>query len=408
MTEPTSTEPTPTFGRAMLEHWALDPAGSYLNHGTVGVVPRCVLEEAESIRREIESHPSRFMLREIVPLIESAQGEGRLREAAAKVAEFVGARSSDLAFIDNATSGTNAVLRSFPIPTGKSLLIMETTYGGVKQAARYAARQAGTELRVARLPLPVPDEQAVLDVFDEAMTPDVALAIVDHIVSETGIVLPIAEIAEMCHSRGIRILIDGAHAPAQLDLDLPSYGVDWYVGNLHKWAHAPRSTGILWASEEAQQGLHPAVVSWRLDEGMTREFDWMGTKDPSPWLAAPAGLRLLHEWGLERVRQWNHDTLWNGIEHLQTELGGRTSGPRSMTSSMVALELPQGLGTQNDDAFRLRDGLLFEEGIEVQVQAWDGRLWLRASAQVYNDQSDFDRLTESLKRRLDGSTSEPR
>lgn len=392
------------FGRGMLKHWLLDPAGVYLNHGTVGVTPTRVLDEAERIRREIESHPSQQVLRDVVPLIDESQGPGRLREAATAVAGFLGAEPDDLAFVDNATTGINGILRSFLPPADGALLVTETTYGGVKQAARFAARENDVELRVAELPLPIPDEQAVLDVFDEALTPDVGIVLVDHIVSETGIVLPIREIATMAHDRGARVLVDGAHTPAQLDLDLPSYGVDWYVGNLHKWAHAPRSTGILWASKEAQEGLHPAVVSWRLDEGMAREFDWMGTKDPAPWLAAPAGVELLREWGAQRVRDWNHATLWEGVERLQNEYGGGTSGPREMTSSMVALELPTKLGSTDEEGMALRGQLLYEEGIEVPVQCWQERLWTRLSAQVYNDETDFERLAAAIRRRLGGAS----
>jgi isopenicillin-N epimerase len=399
---------TPRFGRAWLREWPLDPAVSYLNHGTVGVTPRVVLEAQTAIRDEIEANPSLHLLREAVPMLGGDERHGRVRDAAERVARFFGARGDDLVFVENDTTGINAVLRSFDLRPGDDVLVMDTTYGGVRQAVRYACRRSGASTVVAEHPSPIREPADVLAAVERAITPRTRLAVLDHIVSETGVVLPLVELIALCRARGasdLRVLIDGAHVPGQLALDIPSLGADWYAANLHKWAFAPRSCGVLWAAPQAQEGLHPPVVSWRLDEGFTAEFDWTGTRDVSPFLCAPAGLAFLEHLDFPAARAYNHELLWRGVE-LLLERWSRTAepgdlyavAPQSMSGSMTALRLPASLGRDREDARRLRDALLFDHSIEVQVLAWRGRLWMRVSVQVYNEIADFERLASAVER----------
>ena len=211
--------------------------------------------------------------------------------------------------------------------------------------------------------------------------------------------MPVAAIAEYCHAQGIAVLADGAHAPGALELDIASLGVDWYTANLHKWAWAPRSCGILWAPPERQTELHPPVISWGLDQGFTAEFDWVGTRDPSPWLAAPEGIAMMRDLGAQGVRDHNHALALAAARLLQDELGAEMMGPESMVGTMVTLRLPERFGRVDADANRLRDLLLFEDSIEVQMHAWHDRIWVRISAQVYNELADIARLVERLKAR---------
>jgi isopenicillin-N epimerase len=389
-----------TFGRHMLEHWPLDPAVTYLNHGTVGVAPRKVLAQQQAIRDEMERQPSKFMLRDLSGWIGGSGGRPTLmRDAAAAVARFVGARSSDLVFADNATAGANAVLRSLPLGPGDEILVTDLGYGAVTKAAAYAARVRDAAVRVATLPYPRFDPAAAVDAIDEAIGPRTRVAVIDHVTSETALILPLAAIAARCRARSVAVLADGAHAPGMLPLDVPSLGVDWYVANLHKWAHAPRSAGFLWAHPDRQAGLHPPVISWGLDEGFTAEFDWVGTRDPSPWLAAPAGIAFLDELGLDAVRRYNHDLAWHAAESLTTRWQTPLEIRENHIGSMATIALPASLGSTADDALRLRNALLFEDGIEVQVHAGHGRLWTRVSAQVYNDEDDVARLGDAVERR---------
>ncbi len=385
----------------MLEHWPLDTEIAYLNHGTVGVTPRKVLAVQQAIRDEMERQPSRFMLRDLSAWIGGTDvRKTRMREAAASVAAFVGARGDDLVFVDNATSGANAVLRSLALEPGDDILVTDLGYGAVTKTAEYVARTQGATVRTVVIPYPAFDDQKAIEGIDQALGPRTRVAVIDHITSESALILPIADIAARCRARGVPILADGAHAPGMLDLDIPSLGVDWYVANLHKWAHAPRSAGILWARPDRQAMLHPPVISWGLDEGFAREFDWLGTRDPSPWLAAPAGIAFLEELGFADVRRYNHDLAWRAAR----ELSGRWNTPLEIrephVGSMVTIPLPESLGATADDAVALRNALLFEDGIEVQLHAGHGgRLCVRVSAQVYNDWSDIERLGRALERR---------
>ncbi len=389
------------FGRAISAEWHLDPDAVYLNHGTVGVAPRAVLEAQYEIRREIEVQPSRFLLRELTPMLGSGSG-GKLRAAAESVAAFVGARGEDLVFVDNATAGVNSILRSLDLGEGGAVLITETTYGGVRQAVRYACRRAGSEVAVASLPSPVSSAEEVLAAVEQALSPGVRLAVLDHIVSESGVVLPVRELTALCHSRGVKVLIDGAHAPGQVPLDIPAIGADFYVANLHKWAFAPRSCGILWADPRWQADLHPLVVSWRLDEGFTAEFDWTGTRDPSAWLSAPAGLAYLADLGFADLRAYNHDLLWHGVEMLSRSWGTLPVAPEEMSAFMTSLPLPAGFDATDAEAEALRDALLTKYQIEVPVFAATGRLWVRLSVQVYNKVEDFVRLAEAIEEERPG------
>ena len=393
--------PTSPFGHAMLAHWALDPAITYLNHGTVGATPRRVLAAQQAIRDEIERQPARFMLRELTQVVVGGRRAAppRMRAAADVVAAFVGARGDDLAFVENTTTGINAVLGSLRLGRGDEILITDLTYGAVANAARFAARERGATVRVAETPYPLRDPGEVAAAIAAAVGPRTRLAVVDHITSESALLLPLAEIAARCRERGVPVLADGAHAPGAIALDVPSLGVDWYVANLHKWAWAPRSSGFLWAPLGRQAGLHPTVISWGLDQGFTAEFDLLGTRDPSTHLASPAGIAFMRELGVEAVRAYDHALAWSAARLLAVRWDVTLGMPESMVGTMATVPLPERFGVSCDDAARLRDALLFEDRIEVQVHAWRGRLWVRISAQIYNELADFERLAEAVARR---------
>jgi isopenicillin-N epimerase len=387
-----------TFGRDMLAHWPLDPAITYLNHGTVGVTPHTVLAAQQAIRDEIERQPSRFILRELTDIVVGQRREQtpRLREAAGIVADFLGARADDLVFVDNTTSAANAVLRSFPLQAGDEILASDFGYGGVTQAARFAAREKGATVRVVTLPYPLRSSASIVDAFDAAIGPRTRLAIVDHIAANSALLFPLADIAARLRARGVAVLADGAHVPGAIALDIPSLGVDWYMANLHKWLWVPRSSGILWAAPERQRDLHPPVVSWGLDQGFTTEFDAPGTRDPSAHLAAPRAIAFMQSLGVDAVQRYNHRLAWDGAHRLAARWGTEFTTPESMLATMATVMLPEALGQTSDDAARVRDRLLFDDRIEVAVHAYEHRLWVRISAQIYNDMADIDRLADTI------------
>jgi len=385
------------FGRESLHEWPLDPAVTYLNHGTVGVTPLRVLEAQRKIRDAAERAPSQVLLREQSGL-EGARHErpSAVRDAAAVVARFVGAKPDDLVFVDNATTGVNAVLRSIRFEPGDEVLITDHGYGAVANAARLIARQAGASVTTVTVPYPEFSPEALVDAVASVLSSRTRLAIVDHVTSQSALILPVAAVAALCRSRGVRVLVDGAHAPGVLPLDIPSLGVDFYSANLHKWACVPRSCGFLWASEAAQVDLHPAVISWGLDKGFAAEFDWVGTRDFSPWLAAPAGIALLQARGIDAVWSYNHGLAWRGASLLADAWETKIPASESQIGFMATVPAPPSFGGEATSATRLRDALLFDHGIEVQVHAGYGRVWVRISAQVYNDLDEVRRLAEAV------------
>jgi len=391
----------PTFGRSMLEHWLLDPECTYLNHGTVGAPPRRVLKKQQALRDEMERQPARFMLREL-------NGEHampwravtRLREASDQVAAFVGSRPDDLVFVPNVTTGMNAVLGSLPLATGDEVVITDMAYGAITLTARAMCERSGAVLRTVPLDYPMRDAAGAVDPIVAALTPQTRLVVIDHVTARTALVLPVAAVAAACHARGVPVLVDGAHAPGAIPLDIPSLGVDWYSANLHKWAHAPRGCGILWAAPERQAMLHFPVVSWGRNRGFRDEFEHTPTADPTSYLAAPEGIAMLHEWGFDACVAYMHDLAWEAAAMLTARWGTRFEIPRHMVGTMVTVPLPGEAGATEDDAEHVRLALLVEDRIEVPLSAWSGRLWVRVSAQIYNDRADIDRLADAVMRRV--------
>jgi isopenicillin-N epimerase len=389
-----------TFGRSMLEHWLLDPDYSYLNHGTVGAPPRRVLQKQQALRDELERQPSRFMLRELngqqpMPWREVS----RLREASDQVAAFLGSRPDDLVFVPNVTTGLNAVLQSLPLGPGDEVVITDLAYGAITLATGFVCERGGATRRTVHIEYPVRDAGDVVEPIVRALTPRTKLVVVDHVTAQTALVLPVAAVAAECRARGVPVLVDGAHVPGSRPLDIASLGVDWYAANLHKWAHAPRGCGILWASPGCQSGVRMPVVSWGHNRGFRVEFEHTATGDPTSYLAAPEGIALLREWDFDACVKYMHGLAWEAAGILTDRWRTKFEIPCDMVGAMVTVPLPQDAGTTDADATRLRLALLVEDRIEVQLHAWRGRLWTRVSAQIYNERSDIERLADAVARR---------
>jgi len=388
------------FGRHMLDRWLLDPEVAYLNHGTVGATPRRVLEAQRDWQSRIERQPAAVLAREISPLMGAKpRPPGALRAAADKVAGFLGVRGQDLVFVDNATGGVVSVLRSFPLEPGDEIAITDHTYGAVANVARYAAREKGAAVRIAEIPFPAPNPQAVVDAFAETLTDKTRIAVLDHVSSDTALVMPVAEMAALARGRGIAVVVDGAHAPGAIPVDIAALGVDWYTANMHKWAMAPRPCGVLWAAPGRQEGLHPPVVSWGLDQGMLAEFDWVGTRDPTPWLAAPDGIAFMDELGVAAMQAYNHALVLEAARMLSERWGTSFTSDPAMIGTMASVALPESFAGDETTADQLRDALWFEDRIEVHMARRDGRLWVRLSAQVYNELADYERLAVAVAAR---------
>ena len=388
-----------TYGRSLLPLWPLDPEAIYLNHGTVGVLPVAVARAQQAWRDRIERHPAKFMLRDLWTFTGSTDGGPTLmRQAAAEVAAFVGAPADNLVFVDNTSAGVNAILRSMTFDAGDEIVITDHIYGGLLTLVQYVARRSGARVRVVEMPYPAFDADEAVSRIASALTDRTRIALVDHISAESALVFPVVEIVSACRARGVPVIVDGAHVPGQLALDVAAIGADYYVANLHKWAMAPRSSAFLVASAERQAGLHPPVISWGLDGGFALEFDWVGTRDPTPWLAAPAGIHFMKDLDDRGLRQYNHDLAWYAAQSLAERWGTPLVLKESAVASMVSVMTPEWVGSTRADAERLRDRLLFDDNIEVQTHARAGRVWVRVSAQAYNERADVDALGRAVLR----------
>ncbi|MFA6029385.1 MAG: aminotransferase class V-fold PLP-dependent enzyme [Elusimicrobiota bacterium] len=377
------------FGRVLRRRWTLDPRVRYLNHGSFGAAPRPVIAEQDAWRRRMEREPMDLLGRELPVL---------LRRAAAPLAAFLGARADDLAFVENATAGVNAVLRSFPWRKGDELLLSDHAYPAVRNTALFLCARHGLRLRVARLPFPLRSEREVVSAFAREFSGRVRLVVADHVTSPSALVLPVRALAALCRRRGVPLLVDGAHAPGMLELDVPAVGADWYTGNCHKWLCAPKGCAFLWASRRGREGLHPAVISNRYGEGFPAEFDWCGTRDPSAWLSVGAALRFHRALGGAALRRRNRALALRVAGRLSAAWGVELPAPASCLGSMAALPLPLPgkAGQPQADALMLA---LRRRGFEVPVFHLDGRLLLRVSVQAYNEEADYrplERLVPAL------------
>ena len=373
----------PQFGHARRADFLLANGIDHLNHGGYGATPRVVLDATRSWQQAMEADPSTFFRRDLPCLI---------RRAAGRVAGFLGGRGEDWAFVENATSGLNAIIASLALAPGDELLCLSQVYGAIGNALRHHAGRAGARLVSVAVPVPFVDPAPLLRALSEAIGPRTRLAAFDHIASAGAVVLPIREMAALCRERGVPVMVDGAHAPGQIALDVPGLGVDWYVGNLHKWAFAAKGTAVIWCAPERQAALHPAVISHALGQGFTAEFDYTGTRDNSAWLAAPAALDYIAGWGAEAVRAHNAALAREAGAMLVEAWNSEAAAAPEFCASMVSVRLPGAAGADRDAAGRLAARLVEQHGIVAGIMVLEDRLWIRVSAQIYNEIGDYRRL----------------
>jgi isopenicillin-N epimerase len=361
----------------------LEPGFNTVNHGSFGATPLCLLEVQTEWRARMESQPSRFMRRALGPA---------LRAAAWHLSAFVGADPDDLAFVDNATAGCNAVLRSLEFSPGDEIVVFDHGYAAVRNAVGYVASRAGARVVTAALPFPAPSDDAIHAALAAVVTARTRLLVVDHITSPSAVVMPLAAMIATCHAAGIAVLVDGAHAPGQVALDLASLGADYYTGNCHKWLMAPKGSGFLHVRKDRQANVHPLAISHGYGAGFLAEFDWTGTTDFSAFLCVPDAIAFHERLGGPALRQRNTDLAAAASREIAARLGTATSMPRTAPASMALIRLrdddPQGV-----DA--LRDALL-DAGTDAPLHVLGGAVWVRISAQAYNEMDDYLSLANIL------------
>jgi isopenicillin-N epimerase len=394
--------------------WALDPDVVFLNHGSFGATPRAVLEDQGRWRDRMEADPVRFFVRDL---------DGLLADVRHALGGFLGADPDDLALVANATAGVNAVLRSLAFRPGDELLATGHEYNASLNALRFAAERDGARVVVVDPGYPAADPDDVVARVLDAVTPRTRLALLSHVTSPTAIVLPVERLVPALRTRGVETLVDGAHAPGMLPLDLDALGAAYYTGNCHKWVCAPKGAAFLHVRRDLRDGIRPLAISHGANDPdpdrprFRKEFDWTGTDDPTAWLAIPAALAFvggLLPGGWPAVMAANRTLALRGRDALLAALAGIAPGPAvagapdAMTGSMATVTLP-GAGVRPFvsrsplDVDPIGAALWERWRIEVPVLAIPpaadgvprGRL-VRISAQLYDDAEEYALLGRAL------------
>jgi isopenicillin-N epimerase len=368
----------------------LRPDVIFLNHGSFGACPRPVFAAYQSWQLELERQPVEFLGRRFT---------GLMAQARAALAGFVGAEADDLVYVPNATTGLNVVARSLPLRPGDEVLATDHEYGALDRTWRFICQKRGATYINHPLPLPWESPEAVVEALWSGVTERTRVLFISHITSPTALILPVAELARRARAAGILTIVDGAHGPGQVDLDLRELGADIYVGNCHKWMMAPKGAAFLYARREVQEWLEPLVVSWGWQSekpGPSRfvdEQEWQGTRDIAAYLAVPAAIAFMEEHEWPRVRQECHELLRQAREEVAALTGLPPICPDSpeWTAQMAALPLP------DCDAAGLQRRLYEEFTIEVPIISWGGRTFVRVSIQGYNTEADVAALVGALR-----------
>jgi isopenicillin-N epimerase len=382
----------------MTDLWMLDPDVVFLNHGSFGASPRPVLEYQSAIRARMEKEPVLFFrqLEELADHARSALGA------------FVGADPDDLAFMPNATTGVNTVLRSLEFESGDEILITDHTYNACRNAAVLAAERSGARVVTASVPFPISAPEEVVTAILDKVSPRTRLLLVDHVTSPTALLFPIESIVQEMAEHGIDTLVDGAHAPGMIPVDIDTIGAAYYTANAHKWMCAPKGAAFLQVRRDRQAGILPTVISHganslRTDRSRFRLlFDWTGTTDPTAHLAIPVAIETMASLlpgGWPELMRHNHEQALDARDLLIQALGINPPAPDGMLGSMAAVPVPDASGPHHHFSLPdLQERLWENHHIEVPVNAWPKwpHLLLRVSAQIYNQVQQFEHLAGLL------------
>ncbi len=381
----------PSVPDTLRDDFLLDPGIRYLNHGSFGATPRPVFDSYQRWQRELENQPTEFLGR---------RARGLLEQSRQALASYLGTSSSNLAYLTNATTGLNVVARSLALKTGDEVLSTNHEYGALDRTWRFLEKKQGFKYINHPLNLPVTTPENFVETLWEGVTSRTRVIFISHITSPTALIFPAQEICRRAREQGILTVIDGAHAPGQIPLQLDQLGADFYSGNLHKWLCAPKGAAFLYARPEVMPMIEPLVVSWGYQSdqpGPSQLVDYIemqGTRDISAFLAVPDAIRYQaqHHWA--EVRDRCHELLRGAIQEIAALSAKPPLSPlsRQWFCQMASAPLPDFI-----DAVDLHRRLYEDFHIEIPVLEWHGQKLIRCSIQAYNTAGDMDALLEALR-----------
>ena len=385
----------------LAEHWPLDSSVTFLNHGSFGATPKVVLEEQSRIRLQIERDPVRFFERDFI---------GKLEVSRDALCGFLNAEPHGMAFVKNATEGVNTVLRSLDLKPGDEIIVPNHCYQACWNAVDFVTSRSGARTVVVDIPFRVEGELEIIDAVLGAVTERTVLALIDTVTSPTGVRMPFEVLVSELQSKGVDVLLDAAHGPGIVPLDLTELGVAYCTGNCHKWICTPKGSAFLHIRSDRKSGIRPLSISHGAthegsdQERFDYEFAWPGTQDPTPWLCIPKALEFiggLVEGGWSEIMERNRNLAIEGRGIVCEALGTIPPVPESMVSSIAAVEMPgEGeVGAMSLEGDPYHNFLLDEYGIQVPVFPWrhHGKRYIRISAQLYNHVDEYKFLAWALR-----------
>ncbi len=375
---------------SLKSQFLLDPDILYFNHGSFGACPRPVFESYQRWQCELEREPVQFLARRAPDL---------LAEARTALAEFLGCLADEVVYFTNPTTVLNMVARSLDLKPDDEILTTDHEYGALNRTWRFICNRRGARYIRQPIPLPLTTPEAFLDRLWEGVTERTRILFLSHITSPTALRFPVAAVCRRAREDGLLCIVDGAHAPGQIPLDLKALGADIYAGACHKWLCAPKGSAFLYARREVQDLLQPLVVSWGWEAekpGPSRFIDyheWQGTRDLAAFLATPAAIRFQHEHNWAAVRERCHQLASEVRQRIldMTNLPPICPDSQDWYAQMFAVRLPE------LDVAALQRQLYETHRIEVVAHRWNGQPLMRVSIQGYNDRSDCDRLNQALE-----------
>src|SRR3954453_14491289 len=365
--------------------WLLDPGTAYLNHRGSGALPVPVAAAAEALRRDVEANPTDLFTR---------RWQGSVNAVRARVASLLHAQPADLVFVPNATAGTATVLNSLSMTAGDELVVTDHRYPAVRSQVDVLAERRGVVVRQAHIPLDVTTAEEIVDRVMAEVTARTRLVVLDHIASPTGFCFPVEALVTAAHDAGLPALVDGAHAPGQIEVDLNALGADFWSGNMHKWVCSPRACAALRVAPQWQDVVRPLIASDAFSGGYQPAFDWTGTFDPIPLLAIPAALDFWDSLGWDAVRAEQRRLVGDGSRRVAARIGTRVAAADEFTASMRLVELPRPLSV--DDGLALMHRMTTEHKVTAYVTHLSGVSYVRICGQLYNTPDDYERLADAL------------